>query len=59
MASAQHGADLYVFCFPIKVSVMALFLLYRDILRGHYSNIPRTFSTDEPSKGPKRYLEYA
>ena len=28
-------------------------LLTRDILRGYCSDIPRTFSTAEPSKGPK------
>ena len=56
MASARHCADYYKkgFCDRRFVQKLWRHLLTRDILRGYCSDIPRTFSTAEPSKGPKR-----
>ena len=56
MASVRHCADYYKKGFRDRRFIHKLWrhLLTRDILRGYCSVIPRTFSTKEPSKGPKK-----
>ena len=53
MASPRHCADYYKKGFCNRRFIQKL-CLTRDILRGYCSVIPRTFSTAEPSKGPKK-----
>ena len=56
MASVRHCADYYKKGFRDRRFIQKLWshLPTRDILRGYCSVIPRTFSTAEPSKGPKK-----
>ena len=56
MALTRHGADNYKNGFRDTRFIHKLWyhLLTRDILRGYCSVIPRTFSTAEPFKGPKK-----
>ena len=56
MASARHCADYYKKGFRDRHFIQKLWrhLLTRGVLRGYCSVIPRTFSTAEPSKYPKK-----
>ena len=56
MASVRHCADYYKKGFRDRCFIQKLWchLLTRGVLGGYCSVIPRTFSTAEPSKGPKK-----
>ena len=56
MALVRHCADYYKkgFCDRRFIHKLWCHLLTHDILRGYCSVIPRSFSTAEPSKGPKK-----
>ena len=56
MAWAQHDADCYKKGFHDRCFIQKLWrpFAYHDIIRGCCSTIPLTFSTAEPSKGPKK-----
>ena len=54
LSCTQQATEVKGFCLKLLRSKVLASFAYRGILRGYCSDIPRTFSTAEPSKRPKK-----